>query len=92
MGAERRVRQGQADLTLHIHQRPEGVHHHIGEDGLPRARRQNSGHGHRLAGRTGSARLHRHGREDAGQVRHRAVGGVQDHQVFLQDTLRHEED
>ena len=55
MGAERRVRQGQADLALHIHQRPEGVHHHIGKDGLPRACRQDSGHGHGMAGRTGGA-------------------------------------
>ena len=41
---------------------------------------------------TGGARLHRHGREYVGEVRHRTVGGVQDHQVFLQDALRHEED
>ena len=92
MGAERRVRQGQADLALHIHQRPEGVHHHIREDGLPRSGGEDSGHGHRMAGRTGGARLHRHGREYVGEVRHRTVGGVQDHQVFLQDALRHEED
>ena len=29
---------------------------------------------------------------EVGEVRHRTVGGVQDHQVFLQDALRHEED
>lgn len=33
-----------------------------------------------------------YGRADAEPFRHRAVGGVQDHEVLLQDALRHEED
>ena len=71
---------------------PEGLHHHIGEDGLPRPGGEDCGHGYRLAGRPGGTRLHGHGRKDAQPFRHRAVGRVQDHEVFLQDALRHEED
>ena len=38
MGTERCVRQGEADLTLHFHQRPEGIYHHIGDYLVPAAK------------------------------------------------------
>ena len=53
VGAERRVRQGEADLLVHHHQRPENLHLHLREDGLPGSRRQDCRHGDRLAGGVG---------------------------------------
>ncbi len=52
MGTERCVRQGEADFPVHFHQRQQGIDHHLREDGLSGACRQDCGYGDRLAGTT----------------------------------------
>ncbi len=46
-------RQGEADFPVHLHQRQQGIDHHLGEDGLPGACGEDCGYGDRLAGGSG---------------------------------------
>ena len=63
-------------------QRPEGVHHHIGEDGLPRACRQDSGHATGWLAGQAARDFTATDERMLDRFDNRAVGGVQDTKYF----------
>jgi len=92
MAEQRHLRQGGTDKEGRNHRPRQDLHQSQREHGQPGARLENLRHGNRLDLRPDGEGLH----QDQDRCRrldeHTGSGGVQDHEILLQDRLRHEGD
>lgn len=92
MAEQRHLRQGGADKERRNHRPRQDFHQSQREHGQPGARLENLRHGDRVDLRPDGEGLH----QDQDRCRrldeHPGSGGVQDHEILLQDRLRHEGD
>ena len=92
MAEQRHLRQGGTDKEGRNHRPRQDLHQSQREHGQPGARLENLRHGNRLDLRPDGEGLHQDQNRRRRLDEHTGSGGVQDHEILLQDRLRHEGD